>query len=369
MYFDRKKKFFVLITLFAPFLLTGSLCYNDSGSFKASFYDPESYILNLRELTREDFARDFFNIDGQVRRVADGLRGSEGSFVIVGPLGSGKTEMIKRIAADPDGIFADKTPLLLDVVRLHDAVGLKSTSLNLDNLMRFVRGARDYYRQKLGGDVVMIIDNLQVLLEPGKGQGDAVKDMFEHGHLIALTTPDRFAKSGVAGDKAFRRRVRILQIVEPNHADTVALALRFAREIHQEKQISIPSALAKLAVNMAIVHIHRQAVPRTVTKMLDYAASQVTSGAGARVKEADMMLAIGIEARMQPREVRSAREKVARLDESSFNRIIDDRNIFNRMRVFEFNFDADRQYQEFRRNIRDGLARGSYASMESWSSL
>ncbi|MEM7494997.1 MAG: hypothetical protein AAF471_02420 [Myxococcota bacterium] len=146
----------------------------------------------------KDFSKSFFNSDRQVQRIAGKLKGAEGSFVIVGPLGSGKTEIIKRIAADPSGVFTDKTPLLLDVVRLYDVVGLKAASLNLGNLMRFVRKARDYYRQKRGGKVVVIIDNLQLLLDAGKGQGDAVKDMFEREHLIALTTPNRFAKSGVA---------------------------------------------------------------------------------------------------------------------------------------------------------------------------
>ncbi|MEM7494998.1 MAG: hypothetical protein AAF471_02425 [Myxococcota bacterium] len=82
-----------------------------------------------------------------------------------------------------------------------------------------------------------------------------------------------------------------------------------------------------------------------------------------------MDLAIGIEARMQPREVRSAKERVARLDDDSFDRIIADRNTFNRLQVFEFNFDADGQYKEFRRSIRDGFARGSYKAVEAWSSL
>ena len=368
MHVYKKKKLIILTIFFTQFFLAGSLCITEFEDINPNFYNPEDYVVNLRELRKKDLSDGFFNLDHQVERAANKLRGSESSFVIVGPLGSGKTEIIKRIAGDLGRVFGDKTPLLLDVVRLHDAVALKSALLNLHNLVRFVGAAKDYHQQKLGGDVVIIIDNLQLLLDAGQGQGDAVKNMFENEHMIALTTPDRFAKSGVARDKAFRRRVRILQIEEPSYANTVALALRFAQKIQREKQIVIPRGLVELAVKMAIVHVHWQAVPRTVEKMVDYAASQV-AGADSSVSEVGMDLAIATEARMQPREVRSAKERVTRLDDDSFDRIIADRNTFNRMQVFEFNFDADGQYKEFRRNIRDGLTRGSYKAVEAWSSL
>ncbi len=240
----------------------------------------EKYGIDLTDLAASGKLDPVIGRDNEIRRVVQVLsRRTKNNPVLIGQPGVGKTAIAEGLAlrifeGDVPQSLKDKRVISLDMGAL--VAGAKFRGDFEERLKAVLREVKDS-----GGQVILFIDELHLVVGAGKAEGSAdaanlLKPELARGTLrcIGATTLDEY-RQHIEKDAALERRFQPVYIGEPTVDDTIAIlrGLKTRYESHHGVRITDNALVA--AANLSNRYIADRFLPDKAIDLIDEAASRL----------------------------------------------------------------------------------------------
>ena len=240
----------------------------------------EKYGIDLTELAAQGKLDPVIGRDNEIRRTVQVLsRRTKNNPVLIGQPGVGKTAIAEGLAlrifeGDIPQSLKDKRVVSLDMGAL--VAGAKFRGDFEERLKAVLREVKDS-----GGQVILFIDELHLVVGAGKAEGSAdaanlLKPELARGSLrcIGATTLDEY-RQHIEKDAALERRFQPVYVEEPSVDDTVAILRGLKSRYESHHGVRITDSAIVAAANLSNRYISDRFLPDKAIDLIDEAASRL----------------------------------------------------------------------------------------------
>ncbi len=263
-----------------------------SANAEESFEALRKYTKDLTELARNGKLDPVIGRDEEIRRTMQVLsRRTKNNPVLIGEPGVGKTAIVEGLASrivagDVPESLKDKKLMSLDMGAL--IAGAKYRGEFEERLKAVLSEISN-----AGGEVILFIDELHVLIGAGRAEGamdasNLLKPALARGelHCVGATTLDEYRKY-IEKDAALARRFQSVFVSEPTVIDTVSIlrGLKEKYELHHGVRITDNAIVA--AATLSHRYITDRFLPDKAIDLIDEAASRLRMEVDSKPEEID----------------------------------------------------------------------------------
>ncbi len=259
--------------------IRGSARVTDQGA-EDTYQALQKYGIDLTELASQGKLDPVIGRDNEIRRVIQVLsRRTKNNPVLIGQPGVGKTAIAEGLALR---IFENDVPQSLK--------GKKVVSLDMGALVAGAKFRGDFEERlkavlrevkDSGGQVVLFIDELHLVVGAGNAEGSAdaanlLKPELARGTLrcIGATTLDEY-RQHIEKDAALERRFQPVFVGEPNVEDTVAILRGLKSRYESHHGVRITDGALVAAANLSHRYIADRFLPDKAIDLVDEASSRL----------------------------------------------------------------------------------------------
>src|SRR6056297_1028080 len=259
--------------------IRGSARVTDQGA-EDTYQALQKYGIDLTELASQGKLDPVIGRDNEIRRVIQVLsRRTKNNPVLIGQPGVGKTAIAEGLALR---IFENDVPQSLK--------GKKVVSLDMGALVAGAKFRGDFEERlkavlrevkDSGGQVVLFIDELHLVVGAGNAEGSAdaanlLKPELARGALrcIGATTLDEY-RQHIEKDAALERRFQPVYVGEPNVEDTIAILRGLKSRYESHHGVRITDSAIVAAANLSHRYIADRFLPDKAIDLIDEAASRL----------------------------------------------------------------------------------------------
>jgi len=244
---------------------------------KRKFLD--SYCISLSQRAKEGKLDQLIGRDRELERVVQILnRRQKNNPCLIGEPGVGKTAIAEGLAlriaqGDVPYKLLEKEVCLLDLTAL--VAGTQFRGQFESRMKGLIEEIRKF------GNIILVIDEVHNIVGAGDAEGsmnaaNILKPALSRGELqvIGATTLNEYRKH-IEKDTALERRFQPVIVEEPSIEDSVKILEGIAPYYEAHHQVTIPSAICRLAVTMSERYITDRYLPDKAIDLIDEACSNV----------------------------------------------------------------------------------------------
>ncbi|HBF67175.1 MAG: ATPase AAA-2 domain protein [Candidatus Magasanikbacteria bacterium GW2011_GWA2_46_17] len=220
-------------------------------------------------------------------------RRTKNNPILLGPPGVGKTAIVeglalKIITGDVPEVLQNKRVLSLQVAEI--LAGTKYRGEFEERARKLVNEIAQSNR-----DIILFVDEIHTLIEQKGTEGsinftDILKPSLARGQLqlIGATTLKEYDEF-IKPDASLERRFQVVDIKEPNKADTLAILKGVQKNYEEYHNVLFTDAALKAAVDLSEKYIKGRVLPDKAIDVIDEAAAKVKVEQGSTKHALDLL--------------------------------------------------------------------------------
>lgn len=246
------------------------------------FYIPQELSAFVKDITAPEELQsiEVKNVDNYINECIEILsRKKSANPCLIGPAGVGKTSIVNGIAkriqsGDVPEQFKKAHICYVDGSTI--ASGTRFRGDFEERMLHLLEWASDKR-----SNIILFIDEIAAFINAGKssedanGAGNLVKKYLSDGaiRIIGTTTTQEYHKF-IEKDKAFDRRLQVVEVKEPTVNEAIEMIESSIQEYTQFHAVSVSNAVIELAVKTTDTYMRSKALPDKAYAVIDQACAK-----------------------------------------------------------------------------------------------